>query len=97
MTHPAPNLDQQVFHQHRNLLFSVAYRVLGTAADAEDAVQDAWIKWSAADRSQVADPKAYLTDRVESGAGTAALHPAQTRDLCGAMASGAHPHQRRHR
>ncbi|KJY44737.1 RNA polymerase sigma-70 factor [Streptomyces sp. R33] len=55
-----------MFHQHRNLLFSVAYRFLGTAADAEDAVQDAWIKWSAADRSQVADPKAYLTRIVSN-------------------------------
>ncbi|WP_309238576.1 RNA polymerase sigma-70 factor [Actinoplanes aureus] len=62
MTH----LDEQVFHQHRNLLFSVAYRVLGTAADAEDAVQDAWIKWSAADRSQVVEPKAYLTRIVSN-------------------------------
>ncbi|MFJ7631577.1 RNA polymerase sigma-70 factor [Streptomyces sp. NPDC097595] len=52
---------QQVFLEYRRLLFSVAYRVLGTAADAEDCVQDAWLKWSAADRSQVADPKAYLT------------------------------------
>ncbi|WP_320773736.1 RNA polymerase sigma-70 factor [Streptomyces sp. CRN 30] len=52
---------QDVFHQYRTLLFSVAYRVLGSAADAEDAVQDAWLKWSAADRSQVAEPKAYLT------------------------------------
>jgi len=60
------DLDQQVFHQHRNLLFSVAYRILGTAADAEDAVQDSWIKWSAADRSQVADPKAYLTRIVSN-------------------------------
>jgi RNA polymerase sigma-70 factor (TIGR02957 family) len=58
--------DQQVFNQHRNLLFSVAYRILGTAADAEDAVQDAWIKWSTADRSQVADPKAYLTRIVSN-------------------------------
>ncbi|GII31853.1 RNA polymerase sigma-70 factor [Planotetraspora mira] len=60
MTHLSPDHDQQVFNEHRNLLFSVAYRILGTAADAEDAVQDAWIKWSAADRSQVTDPKAYL-------------------------------------
>ncbi|MFG1841619.1 RNA polymerase sigma-70 factor [Micromonospora sp. NPDC049175] len=59
MTHP-PDPDEQVFHRHRNLLFSVAYRILGTAADAEDAVQDAWIRWSSADRAQVADPKAYL-------------------------------------
>lgn len=49
-----------VFDEHRNLLFTVAYRILGTAADAEDAVQDAWVRWSSADRSQVADPKAYL-------------------------------------
>ncbi|MCX5384789.1 RNA polymerase sigma-70 factor [Streptomyces sp. NBC_00083] len=52
--------DQLVFQQYRTLLFSVAYRILGSAADAEDVVQDAWLKWSASDRSQVADPKAYL-------------------------------------
>ncbi|MFE6779587.1 RNA polymerase sigma-70 factor [Streptomyces sp. NPDC057702] len=60
MSAPTPDPDQQVFHQYRSLLFSVAYRVLGSAADAEDAVQDAWLKWSAADRSGVAEPKAYL-------------------------------------
>ena len=49
-----------VFDEHRNLLFSVAYRVLASAADAEDAVQDAWVRWSSADRGEVADPKAYL-------------------------------------
>ncbi|SCY17248.1 RNA polymerase sigma-70 factor, ECF subfamily [Streptomyces sp. 136MFCol5.1] len=66
MTHLSGDRDQQVFHKHRNLLFSVAYRLLGIAADAEDAVQDAWIKWSSADRSQVADPKAYLTRIVSN-------------------------------
>jgi RNA polymerase sigma-70 factor (TIGR02957 family) len=66
VTHPYRDLDQRVFNEHRNLLFSVAYRILGTAADAEDAVQDAWIKWSSADRSQVADPKAYLTRIVSN-------------------------------
>ena len=54
------NADQQAFADHRNLLFSIAYRILGSAADAEDVVQDAWFKWSADDRSQVSDPKAYL-------------------------------------
>ncbi|MWA00707.1 RNA polymerase sigma-70 factor [Actinomadura sp. LD22] len=49
-----------VFEEHRDLLFAVAYRMLGTAADAEDAVQDAWLRWSSADRSDVQDPKAYL-------------------------------------
>jgi RNA polymerase sigma-70 factor (ECF subfamily) len=65
-----------IFEEYRNLLFSVAYRVLGSAADAEDAVQDAWVRWSAADRSQVAEPKAYLVrivtnvamDRLRSAA-----------------------------
>ncbi|GAA2372213.1 RNA polymerase sigma-70 factor [Streptomyces cuspidosporus] len=66
MTIPSTDRDQQVFNEYRTLLFSVAYRVLGTAADAEDAVQDAWIKWSAADRAQVADPKAYLTRIVSN-------------------------------
>lgn len=66
MTGPSPNVDRQVFTRHRNLLFSVAYRILGSAADAEDAVQDAWLKWSAADRSQVAEPEAYLTRIVSN-------------------------------
>jgi RNA polymerase sigma-70 factor (TIGR02957 family) len=48
------------FDGHRRLLFSVAYRMLGSVADAEDVVQDAWLRWSAADRGQVADPRAYL-------------------------------------
>jgi RNA polymerase sigma-70 factor (ECF subfamily) len=60
--------DQQVFDAHRRRLFSVAYRLLGSVADAEDAVQDVWLKWSAADRSQVADPKAYLTRIVSNEA-----------------------------
>jgi len=50
----------EVFEEHRNLLFAVAYRMLGTVADAEDVVQDAWLKWSAADHAKVAGPKAYL-------------------------------------
>ncbi|NUS83409.1 MAG: RNA polymerase sigma-70 factor [Streptomyces sp.] len=80
MSHPSPGAfvgpDQQVFNEHRKLLFAVAYRILGVAADAEDAVQDAWIKWSAADRSQVADPKAYLT-RIVSNVALARLRSTQ--------------------
>ena len=49
-----------VFDRHRRLLFSVAYQMLGSVTDAEDAVQDAWLRWSAADRDDVADPRAYL-------------------------------------
>ncbi len=49
-----------VFDAHRRLLFGVAYRMLGSVADAEDTVQDAWLRWSAADRGDVADPRAWL-------------------------------------
>lgn len=66
MTDVTDTPDQRTFLQYRRLLFSVAYRVLGSAADAEDTVQDAWFKWSGADRSQVVDPKAYLTRIVSN-------------------------------
>ncbi|MDX3431819.1 RNA polymerase sigma-70 factor [Streptomyces sp. ME01-18a] len=66
MTGVAADPGQEAFDRYRNLLFSVAYRILGTAADAEDTAQDAWIKWSAADRTQVADPKAYLARIVSN-------------------------------
>jgi RNA polymerase sigma-70 factor (TIGR02957 family) len=48
------------FDRHRRLLFSVAYQMLGSVADAEDTVQDAWLRWSAGDRGEVADPRAFL-------------------------------------
>ncbi|MFG2015105.1 RNA polymerase sigma-70 factor [Actinomadura geliboluensis] len=66
------------FEEHRSLLFAVAYRMLGTAADAEDAVQDAWLRWSAADRSGVADPKAYLV-RITTNVALDRLRSAQAR------------------
>lgn len=50
----------EVFERHRPLLFTIAYEVLGTAADAEDAVQEAYLSWSAADLEQVRDQRAYL-------------------------------------
>ena len=56
----AERRDADVFEANRDLMFAVAYRVLGTITDAEDAVQDAWLRWSAADREHVADQRAYL-------------------------------------
>lgn len=44
----------------RGRLFGVAYRMLGSVAEAEDVVQDAWLRWQAADRSAVLDPAAFL-------------------------------------
>ncbi len=49
-----------LFEQHRPVLMGVAYRMLGRVADAEDVVQEAWLRWSAADHGQVRDPRAYL-------------------------------------
>src|ERR671918_818593 len=45
---------------HRSLLFTVAYEMLGSAADAEDVVQETWLRWAGVDRSEVRDPRAYL-------------------------------------
>ncbi|MFI8438118.1 RNA polymerase sigma-70 factor [Streptomyces sp. NPDC079020] len=45
----------------RPRLFGIAYRMLGSAAEAEDIVQDAWLRWQGADRSQVLEPAAFLT------------------------------------
>lgn len=53
--------DAAVFEEHRELMFALAYRMLGTVADAEDAIQDAWLRWSAAPRHDVTAPRAYLT------------------------------------
>ncbi|MGH3307016.1 MAG: RNA polymerase sigma-70 factor [Nocardioides sp.] len=48
------------FVAHRNLLFTVAYEMLGSAADAEDVLQETWLRWSEVDRSEVRDERAYL-------------------------------------
>ncbi|MFH8467208.1 RNA polymerase sigma-70 factor [Streptomyces sp. NPDC017991] len=50
----------EVFEEHRSVLMGVAYRMLGRVADAEDVVQEAWLRWSGADRSDVREPRAYL-------------------------------------
>ena len=48
------------FVQHRNLLFTVAYEMLGSAADAEDVLQETWLRWADVDRVEVRDERAYL-------------------------------------
>jgi RNA polymerase sigma-70 factor (TIGR02957 family) len=48
------------FVAHRNLLFTVAYEMLGSAADAEDVVQETWLRWAEVDQAQVQEPRAYL-------------------------------------
>ena len=48
------------FEPHRKFLVGLAYRMLGSIAEAEDVVQDAFLRWNAADRASVAEPRAFL-------------------------------------
>src|SRR5690242_6592045 len=50
----------EAFLAHRNLLFTVAYQLLGSAADAEDVLQETWLRWAGVDRAAVRDERAYL-------------------------------------
>src|SRR5215212_10100290 len=50
----------RVFDEHRALLISVAYRILGSVTDAEDTVQEAWLRWSGVNTSDMKDPRAFL-------------------------------------
>jgi hypothetical protein len=57
--------DTSRFEASRNRLASLAYRLLGSAADAEDTVQDAFLRWQAADRQRITVPEAWLTNQAE--------------------------------
>jgi RNA polymerase sigma-70 factor (ECF subfamily) len=50
----------KVFEDHRELLVAVAYRVAGTVTDAEDVVQDAWLRWKDVDQATVTDVRGFL-------------------------------------
>ncbi|MEB8339500.1 RNA polymerase sigma-70 factor [Streptomyces endophyticus] len=50
----------EAFVAHRNLLFTVAYEMLGSAADAEDVLQETWLRWAGVDPTTVREPRAYL-------------------------------------
>jgi RNA polymerase sigma-70 factor (TIGR02957 family) len=66
------------FDRHRRLLFTVAYEMLGSVADAEDVVQDTWLRWSAEDRDDVLDERAYLV-RIASRLALDRLRSARSR------------------
>lgn len=53
-------MSSDPFVDHRNLLFTIAYEMLGSAVDAEDVVQEAWLSWAGVDQAEVRDPRAYL-------------------------------------
>lgn len=62
-TEPAADAPDSTaeFESHRRRLFSLAYRMLGSASEAEDVVQDTYVRWSAAERDTVRTPVAWLT------------------------------------
>jgi RNA polymerase sigma-70 factor (ECF subfamily) len=55
-----PEPATEAFLAHRNLLFTVAYEILGSAADAEDVLQETWLRWAGVDLDIVHDQRAYL-------------------------------------
>jgi RNA polymerase sigma-70 factor (TIGR02957 family) len=68
----------RIFDEHRALLISVAYRILGSVTDAEDTVQEAWLRWSGVNLSDVRDPRAFLV-RVTTRLAIDRLRRAKTR------------------
>ncbi|MFM9554296.1 MULTISPECIES: RNA polymerase sigma-70 factor [Streptomyces] len=68
-----------VFEEHRSVLMGVAYRMLGRVADAEDVVQETWLRWSGADRSDVREPRGYLV-RVTTRLAIDRLRQVQSRN-----------------
>ncbi|MFF0308997.1 RNA polymerase sigma-70 factor [Streptosporangium sp. NPDC004379] len=60
MSDHAADEATETFLAHRNLLFTVAYEMLGSAADAEDVLQETWLRWVRADLARVRDRRAYL-------------------------------------
>jgi len=77
---PSGDADQATatFDAERGMLFGVAYRVLGRAADAEDVVQDAWLRWREVDHAEIRDPRAFLV-RVATRLAIDRLRSAQHR------------------
>jgi RNA polymerase sigma-70 factor (TIGR02957 family) len=55
-----PDPGTEVFLAHRNLLFTVAYEILGSAADAEDVLQETWLRWAGVGLETVENQRAYL-------------------------------------
>ncbi|MEV8512459.1 RNA polymerase sigma factor SigJ [Dactylosporangium sp. NPDC051484] len=68
----------QDFQAHRAMLYGLAYRMLGSVHDADDVLQEAYLRWTAADRSGVAEPRRYLT-RVVARLAVDALRDRQAR------------------
>lgn len=79
------------------MLTGVAYRILGHLGDAEDVVQEAWLRWTASDRASVSEPRAYLVRVVSRLAVDRLRREIATGELRRAVAArtGAHGTRRR--
>ena len=64
MSTPSHHDDIQSFESHRRALTGLAYRMLGARAEAEDVVQDAYLRWHAADRGSIEEPRRYVSTIV---------------------------------
>ncbi|GAA4401163.1 RNA polymerase sigma-70 factor [Tsukamurella soli] len=64
MTESAAPQAESLFVDHRPLLFSIAYEILGSVTDAEDVLQESYIRWCAVDPAEIGNPRAYLASIV---------------------------------
>lgn len=78
MTAHRPDAATDTFIAYRNLLFTVAYEMLGSAADAEDILQETWLRWVKVDLDEVREPRAYLV-RITTRLALNRLRSAQRR------------------
>jgi RNA polymerase sigma-70 factor, ECF subfamily len=63
-TAPDGRMPGDEFERHRATLMGIAYRMLGSSAEAEDAVQDTWLRWRGADTGVIEDPRAWLATTI---------------------------------
>ncbi len=63
-TDPEISIRLATFDQYRSLLFSIAYRMLGSVADAEDMLQDTFIRWQQSAEDSIRSPRAFLVTIV---------------------------------
>lgn len=70
------------FIEHRRLLFTTAYQLLGSVVDAEDVLQDAWLTWNRVDRDGVRHPRAYLVRTVANLARNRLASARASRESC---------------
>ncbi len=94
MSHRSTDAGLSAFLCARPRLFGIAYRMLGSAAEAEDIVQDVWVRWQTTDRSPVRNPLAFLVTATTRLAINVLQSARARRETdCGPVAAGAGRHQ----